>query len=154
MEKQLLKKWGKVFEDDLNHLINELEEFVDLPALIVLEGEVGAGKTTFTRHFLKNEGGLSPTYSVLTETSNTLHADFYRLENASEIFGLEIPLYLEEKEYFFVEWGMKYIKELWREIPEDFSCYLLEIEMNEAPKNLSDSGKISRNFFFHSLTFD
>ena len=88
----------------------------------------------------------------MSEYKNILHADFYRIERNEEILQLEIPVYLEDKQYFFVEWGLKFFSRLMRELPENYSAYLLEISINEGP---SDSGEgPSRNFSLYSLLED
>jgi len=89
---------------------------------ILLEGQLGAGKTTFTKGVAEGLGIQriikSPTYTLIKEyTDGTLplyHMDLYRLEDAEdEDLGLE--------EYFYgdgvtiVEWG-SYMQE---ELPKE-----------------------------------
>jgi tRNA threonylcarbamoyladenosine biosynthesis protein TsaE len=152
MNKKLIREWKKVFRSDLSYIVYELKDLAKTPALVILEGDVGAGKTTFTQAFVGEKEILSPTYSLLSETKSVLHADFYRLEKNEEIIQLELQTYLENKQYFFVEWGLKYARRIVRELPENFSLYLLEITINEG---LSDSGEgLSRNFGLYSLFED
>lgn len=148
MNKKLVREWKKVFKSDLPYIVYELKDLVKVPAMVVLEGDVGAGKTTFTQAFIGDQS-LSPTYSILSELKNFLHADFYRIEKNEEILQLELPSYLEDKQYFFIEWGMKFVNRLMRELPENFSPYLLEITVNSGnPDNLEGP---SRNFALYSL---
>lgn len=149
MQKSLIREWKKVFEEDLSYIVFEMKETVKTPAVIVLEGDLGAGKTTFCKRFIGEGKTLSPTYSIISEADKTLHADFYRIKEAQEIYHLELELYLEGKEYFFAEWGQKFVRTLERNVPEDYSFYLLEISVNE---NISDKhNQPSRNFILHSL---
>lgn len=148
MEKNMIREWKKVYQSDLAYIVYELKELVKAPAMIILEGDLGAGKTTFTQHFLEAET-LSPTYSILSETRQVLHADFYRLEKSEDIIPLELGIYLEGKQFFFVEWGMKYARRLFREIPENFSAYLLEIAINDNGQEVP-----SRNFMLSTLKDD
>jgi tRNA threonylcarbamoyladenosine biosynthesis protein TsaE len=152
MNKKLIREWKKVFKSDLPYIVYELKELTKVPAMVILEGEVGAGKTTFTQAFIGEGQTLSPTYSILSETKNFLHADFYRIEKNEEILQLELPIYLEDKQYFFVEWGMKFARRLVREIPENFSLYSLELVTNEATTDSPDGP--SRNFYLYSLIED
>lgn len=152
MNKKVIREWKKVFKSDLPYIVYELKDLAKVPCMIVLEGELGAGKTTFTQHFIGEKDVLSPTYSILSETKNFLHADFYRLEKNEEVLQLEIPVYLEDKQYFFVEWGMKFARRLIRELPENWTPYLLEIHINKSAPN-GDEGP-SRNFTFYSLHDD
>lgn len=149
MDKSLIREWKKVFKSDLPYIVYELKELVKAPAMIILEGEVGAGKTTFTQAFLDNGQTLSPTYSILSETGNVLHADLYRIEKSEDIIPLELSVYLEGKQFFLVEWGLKYARRLIREIPENFNVYLLEIQINEGQQEV-----LSRNFALSHLKED
>lgn len=152
MNKKLIREWKKVYKSDLSYIVYELKDLTKIPAMIILEGDLGAGKTTFTQSFIGDKETFSPTYSIVSEYKNILHADFYRIEKNEEILQLEIPVYLEDKQYFFVEWGLKYFSRLMRELPENYSAYLLEISINEGP---SDSGEgPSRNFSLYSLLED
>lgn len=152
MNKKLIREWKKVFKSDLSYIVYELKDLAKVPAMIILEGDLGAGKTTFTQAFIGEDETLSPTYSILSECKNFLHADLYRIEKNEEILQLELSGYLEEKQYFFVEWGMKFARRLSRELPENFSSYLIEITVNEGATDATDS--FSRNFHLYSLTDD
>ncbi len=77
-----------------------------------LKGDLGAGKTTFVRGFLRALGyeGLvkSPSYT-LVETyalngKNIFHFDLYRLKNPSELALIGLHDYLGETGVFFFEW--------------------------------------------------
>jgi tRNA threonylcarbamoyladenosine biosynthesis protein TsaE len=152
MNKKLIREWKKVYKSDLPYIVYELKDLAKVPSMIILEGDLGAGKTTFTQSFIGENETLSPTYSILSETKNFLHADLYRIEKNEEILQLEIPIYLEDKQYFFVEWGMKYARRLMREIPENYTSYLLEIFINEGVGDSVEGP--SRNFFLHSIVDD
>ncbi len=131
----LLREWKKTLESDLESIIYELKDFIDTPAIVILSGDVGVGKTTFTKAFVKHVIGdklaFSPTYSIVNELGDLVHADFYRLKDSEEIIHLELSMYLEDKEYFLVEWGKPYLKEILAEASDDFKVYELEFEMND-----------------------
>ena len=95
----VIRSWKKVLESDLANIATELKEVVQPPCVIILDGPVGAGKTTFTRAFLDKASATSPTYSIINEVDNIVHADLYRIEKKEELIHLEIPMYLEEKDY-------------------------------------------------------
>ena len=152
MNKKLIREWKKVYKSDLSYIVYELKDLAKTPAMIILEGDLGAGKTTFTQSFIGDAETMSPTYSILSECKNFLHADLYRIEKNEEILQLEIPVYLEDKQYFFVEWGMKFARRLVRELPENFTSYVLEINIVEGHTD-SPEGP-SRNFFLYSLHED
>ena len=152
MNKKLIREWKKVYKSDLPYIVYEMKDLTKAPSMVILEGELGAGKTTFVQVFVGDKEILSPTYSILSETKNILHADFYRLEKNEEILQLELPIYLEEKQYFFVEWGMKFFRRVVRELPENWNSYVLEININTG-NDQSIEGP-SRNFSLSSLHDD
>ncbi len=82
------------------------------PGVVLLEGEVGAGKTCFVRGMLDRLGWegpvTSPTYALMQEypTSPPLvHLDLYRLEDPEEIWELGVEEWLEQEAWIAVEWA-------------------------------------------------
>ena len=149
IETSSIQHWRKVYELDLTNLVSEMKEGLSVPSVIILTGAVGAGKTTFTKAFTELKEVTSPTYAMIQDAGKTVHADFYRLENADEIIHLEIPLYLEEKDFFLVEWGKEYFRALDREVPDEFTFYELTIEVNGPSE--TDSDGPSRNYSLKKL---
>ncbi len=81
--------------------------------LIVLAGQMGAGKTAFAQGFARrlgiSEPVTSPTYTLVhtyQSGANVLHhADLYRLEHTTEVDDLALTELLEEGSIVLVEWG-------------------------------------------------
>lgn len=84
--------------------------------VILLNGDLGAGKTTFTKYVLKALGVkdniTSPTFTLMheykTKKFNIYHFDMYRLTNGAEANGLGVEeyLYSDSKDSIsFVEWS-------------------------------------------------
>ncbi|MFZ8933669.1 MAG: tRNA (adenosine(37)-N6)-threonylcarbamoyltransferase complex ATPase subunit type 1 TsaE [Bacteriovoracaceae bacterium] len=145
-----LRAWKIVLENDLEYIVSEVRDILDKPAVLILSGPVGAGKTTFTKKFIGNNSDptQSPTYSIVHEKGGIAHADFFRLKDSEEVIHLEIPLYLENKEFFIVEWGRPFLKEIQNEVGEEFSYYELDIQVNEQKLNQDD---ITRNYSLKDL---
>jgi len=139
-----VRSWKKVYLGDLESLISEFRDSFEKPSVVILTGEVGAGKTSFVQTFLGTGKALSPSYGIIHEMGKIAHADFYRLKSPEEVIHLELPLYLEGKEHFFVEWGIDFLSTLRRDVGDDFYFFELIIEMNPASAN--DQLGPSRNY--------
>lgn len=84
--------------------------------VVFLSGELGAGKTTFTKAFAKEVGILediaSPTFVILKRYEitgsvfkNLIHIDAYRLKSYEELVKIKFPDYLSNAEnLIFIEW--------------------------------------------------
>jgi tRNA threonylcarbamoyladenosine biosynthesis protein TsaE len=146
----LVRTWKKVLKGDLNYIANEMREVVKRPALIILTGPLGVGKTTFVQSFV-SQGQLapSPTYSLINESGEVAHADFFRIKEARELDHLELGLYLEDKQFFLVEWGMPYLQELRKLAGDSFTFYELEMSMNE--KAIAEGELQSRNYILRDI---
>lgn len=80
--------------------------------LCLLRGDLGAGKTTFVRHYLKSIGVVghikSPTYALIepyqVQGVALHHIDLYRLEDPEDIIALDLPQIFAESSCF-VEWS-------------------------------------------------
>ncbi|GAB3537228.1 bifunctional tRNA (adenosine(37)-N6)-threonylcarbamoyltransferase complex ATPase subunit type 1 TsaE/phosphotransferase [Arthrobacter tecti] len=89
--------------------------------LLILTGELGAGKTTFTqglgRGLAVREGIISPTFVLvrnhpsLTGGPALVHVDAYRLESDAEIDDLDLESTLDEA-VTVVEWGARRVEHL------------------------------------------
>ena len=100
-----------------------LAELLGPGDVVLLQGDLAAGKTFFTRHLVQELGTQddisSPTYTIAniyqTKRCDVLHVDAYRLSDAQEFhnLGLEEEIY---RSISVIEWGGR--------IQEAFDAYL------------------------------
>ena len=85
----------------------------EIPKTIVLQGELGAGKTSFVRCFLQQFGlhqeVTSPTFTLMNIYSNhesiIHHFDLYRINNAAEASEWGFEEFVRDCDYAFIEWA-------------------------------------------------
>ena len=103
--------------------------------ILSLEGELGAGKTTFVKGILKGlnykHEVTSPTFTLINEYEadvKVIHIDFYRENDTKrwEIIGLNEYLYSDN--IIILEWG-NLVKDL---LPDDIiSIFFEHFELNK-----------------------
>lgn len=102
-------------EQDLDHFAIKFARDLSPPLVIWLEGDLGAGKTTFARgliHALGYDGRVkSPTYGLLEyyQLANlqVLHMDLYRISDPGELEFLGIEDLLDDATILLIEWPDK-----------------------------------------------
>ena len=98
--------------DDTLMLGKNLASLLKKGDLVVLSGELGAGKTKFTEGFLKffklEDEISSPTFNIVNEYKkddiSIYHFDVYRLEDVSEFYEIGGDEYFENG-ICLIEWG-------------------------------------------------
>jgi tRNA threonylcarbamoyladenosine biosynthesis protein TsaE len=95
---------------DLGAALAELARAGDL---LLLAGDLGAGKTAFAQGFGRGLGVTeritSPTFTLAREYQGARlrlhHLDVYRFEAMSEVFDVGLPELLDDEGVVVVEWG-------------------------------------------------
>lgn len=103
-------------------------------AVIAYYGDLGAGKTAFTRGLGRGLGIkdriTSPTYNIVNEYPGIMplfHFDMYRLQSSEDLFDIGWEDYLQRGGVIAVEWS---------ERVEDVLEDVLTVEIRKDPANL------------------
>ncbi|WP_121021783.1 tRNA (adenosine(37)-N6)-threonylcarbamoyltransferase complex ATPase subunit type 1 TsaE [Helicobacter vulpis] len=122
----------------LTPILDRLDGWVrchTLPIVILLQGELGSGKTTLVQRFCQAHRApqaTSPTFSVMhtypAEDFCIYHYDFY-LKEIHELLEMGVLESLECKGVHFVEWGSDALKEML--IKLGFSVLTLELQAHQ-----------------------
>ena len=118
-----IEDWQKIVEEILPQLQHNI---------LILKGNLGAGKTTFTQFLMKNLGTedevSSPTYAIVNEyhtpKGNVFHFDLYRMKNITEVYDIGMDEYLDNAQLCIIEWPEIYEEEL-----TDFPHHEMKIEI-------------------------
>lgn len=85
------------------------------PRVFCLLGELGAGKTAFTRGMAKGYGYTgrvsSPTFTIMHQYDGDVpvyHFDLYRLEDEDELYDIGFEEYINGHGVCVVEWADKF----------------------------------------------
>ena len=83
--------------------------------VVILNGNLGAGKTFFIKNAVKALGGNnvnSPTFALINEYESKFkiyHFDFYRINEIMELYDIGFNDYLNDSDaIIFIEWGDLY----------------------------------------------
>lgn len=135
MESEIIRKISENEADTINFGL-EFAKILTQGDIVILNGDLGAGKTTFVKGLAKGLGVdshiKSPTFVLIKEyqgSTRLIHVDTYRLDEVDvEEIGLED--YIDGKNIIIIEWNkfnlfnenanykidIKYISENKREI--------------------------------------
>ncbi|MEY2477797.1 MAG: tRNA threonylcarbamoyladenosine biosynthesis protein TsaE [Actinomycetota bacterium] len=98
--------------DDTRELGAAVAGVVTRGDVVLLAGDLGAGKTTLTQGFARGLGVTeqvtSPTFVLMRPYDGRLpivHVDAYRLEHLQEVIDLGLPELLDDGAVAIIEWG-------------------------------------------------
>ena len=82
--------------------------------IVLISGEMGAGKTTLIKEILKSMNVIdnvsSPTFSIINEYNTSkadliYHMDLYRIKSMNELDSIGLYEYLQSGNMCILEWG-------------------------------------------------
>jgi tRNA threonylcarbamoyladenosine biosynthesis protein TsaE len=132
----------------MNYTANSLEDYTSIAKdllsrfedqrVFLLHGEMGAGKTTFTKRLLEDLGvsnlGGSPTFGIVNEyevkSGLIYHFDCFRLKDELEAESIGMIDYLDSGNYCFIEWPER-IESL---LPDHF--VVIKINVQDGVRNI------------------
>jgi tRNA threonylcarbamoyladenosine biosynthesis protein TsaE len=104
--------------DETIHLGKQLARDLKPPQLVVLHGELGAGKTTLVKGIAEGfqaasqDDVTSPTFTLIHEYRgpkvNVFHIDLYRIDTQRELDTLGIDDLFGDSNVILIEWGEKF----------------------------------------------
>lgn len=98
--------------EKLRGIAEEMADAAQAPFSVLLEGGIGAGKTTFSQFFIQRLASgtqiTSPTFNIVqiydTPKGSVWHADLYRLKGDEELFQLGLIEAMHDS-ICLVEWS-------------------------------------------------
>ena len=102
-------------ETDTKNIANKISSIFRMGDVIILEGDLGAGKTHFVKGFADGLNSknvvTSPTFSIAnfykSRDITLLHIDLYRIATINEFYDLGLIDYFDQS-VTMIEWGMKF----------------------------------------------
>jgi len=102
-------------EDETVALGEKLATEFPPKAVVLLIGQLGAGKTTLAKGIVKGLGAASPddvsspTFTLIHEYSpNVYHIDLYRLDTAAQVATLGLEEIFDRRAVVLIEWGERF----------------------------------------------
>ena len=110
--------WSETHSADETEAVGKyLAALLPSKGVVLLIGELGAGKTTLTKGIVEGRQAASadevssPTFTLIHEYGNPVsvyHADLYRLDTAEEARRLGLEELFEKQALVLVEWGERF----------------------------------------------
>ena len=126
-----MRKLSTSSEEETIALGEQLARELPPRAVVLLIGELGAGKTTLAKGIVAGLGAAppeevsSPTFTLIHEYSpRVYHIDLYRLETAREVLTIGLDEIFDRDAVVLLEWGERF--------PQLMPADRIEIELRHA----------------------
>src|SRR5271165_4412954 len=121
-------------EEDTIALGEKLASELPASAVVLLIGQLGAGKTTIAKGIVKGLGAArpddvaSPTFTLIHEYSPSVyHIDLYRLDTPAQVATLGLDEIFDRRAVVLIEWGERF--------PELMPADRIEIRLRATEEN-------------------
>ena len=100
--------------DETVALGRRIAEELPKKGVVLLIGDLGAGKTTLAKGIVEGLGAAesddvsSPTFTLIHEYGPVYHIDLYRLDLASEVATLGLDELFDRDAVILIEWGERF----------------------------------------------
>jgi tRNA threonylcarbamoyladenosine biosynthesis protein TsaE len=116
----MIREFNTKSAEETIALGRELASKLAPPKLVVLRGDLGAGKTTLVKgiaegfHAASEEDVTSPTFTLIHEyrgpSATVYHIDLYRVDTQRELETLGLDDLMNEDSILLIEWGEKFAR--------------------------------------------
>ncbi len=136
MKENILLEKRNINIDNIKEIAYFLKNILKNKDIIIMNGNLGFGKTTFIRELTNimqcEDIVSSPSFTIINEYNIILnnensvlrHIDLYRLESDDDLDSIGFNEKIKEDGVSFIEWGSKFIHYFSK------PYYIFEIEMN------------------------
>lgn len=99
--------------NDIRKVVEKAIPLIETHRIVLLNGDIGSGKTTFSQALLKHLGVespvTSPTFNLVNEYRNSegeliYHFDLYRIKHIEELLEIGFTEYLDSGKICLIEW--------------------------------------------------
>jgi tRNA threonylcarbamoyladenosine biosynthesis protein TsaE len=110
------RAWFSRSPEETERIGHEIAARLQAPALVLLVGDLGAGKTTLSKGIIAGLGAappedvVSPTFALIHEYEGdpkVYHIDLYRLDRMPELDTLGLDDLWDQNAIVLIEWGEK-----------------------------------------------
>lgn len=130
-------------EDETRRIAKEIAERLDPDDVILFSGEMGAGKTAFTKglaeYFGTEEEVSSPTFALVHEYPGKIpifHFDLYRISGLDDLYAIGFFDYLDRGGICVIEWSEN-VPELQDELENVVKIDITKLSENGREINVS-----------------
>lgn len=116
LRSELLTRFETRSEEETIELGRRIASRLPKRAVVMLIGNLGAGKTTLAKGIVSGLGAAipeevsSPTFTLIHEYGSVYHIDLYRLDSPEQVATLGLDEIFDREALVLIEWGERFLK--------------------------------------------